>query len=1129
MKLSQVITNIGVITGNTHSPSSGSPCRIPDRPAPEAITNKDRLSSPAKELHIRGVASENIPLTAAANQSVNEVRISSSEALLTTSWSERARKMSVPTEHATSPIPMEEAISRPVPNAEPITANSPVNNGDPTVKALGDIFAQIVDAAMEMSTLNLEKSKRRSVAERRNADWEKSKKNHDKFPAIQEAQLSAREEAERSYSAASKKLEKTNESSKQLLRRIASEALPQLLIGVSSNIGALPQTQQHIKTLESRCQGFEQTFNKMKEFMEKLQKDNDAQTLKYAELESKIAAQQKISLERTEKHAENIKNQAEMAKKLDLQQKATEVKSAEVEKKSDDLVIKHASLENRMSSDQSQCNRDREKLEGVVELSQSIQTQLVQAKRDMTDLVNNSVPSDLLQQLRKLSQISVLRADLGRTSERSSENKESIKALDASLFKVTKSSAGLIQSHATLIESQNAFHELLGALTSRVKKLENPDPLQDNVKIRLEEVEYDLLKERVRKLELDKTSPVPAHKPLPTPVDTSVIKRLTATFDARNGSRTSSPTLESRITPRLNFSSPTLESRLRSLEEVQGNTAPSQVVEMRLSALESRPQVSLDTFTRTAHESNTLPRRLNALNDQYAAASDLTDVRSVVSNLEKRIIKIDARPLVPQGATSNAAAGSTEFLDLRGIISNLEEQRLQMNDRLIEVEDQCLVLSDGVGAIINQKVAETAKNIDDRLATIEATVEASASKESHDKLEVRLAEAIEKQNQVILNSRNAQNEDILNAKNTLVGAAAGNAISIIANRNMFAPASLTDSVTQGFNGVRTDIEANRHATANLQTRMDNLNTGELHRAILGEMQNVYPQFNNAENALSAMRLTLHNVSQELAAAKRNIQAIQDKPAANIDDTAIKALRDELGELTSSVNNLQESVQKAEEKVASNKKASDKNEAQLGHLIAENYDKLDAGLDAAIEKSTKQTDGKVERVNDSIDKLDKKVGAAVEKSIEETDSKIERVSDQVEKLNEKVGMVMEKVDKESKSLIEANRKIKQLQSRSPILPPVGRGIPPVKRNDTFATANRRGSMNSMSSEGPNHGSIRKRGRASNTPNGPKGAHGYQIRGTGQNGSPATKKRRNNVKYDEDDDEIPQPRVDTDDEE
>ncbi|PVH80928.1 hypothetical protein DL98DRAFT_626411 [Cadophora sp. DSE1049] len=802
-------------------------------------------------------------------------------------------------------------------------ASSTNSNSFAKAQLFVDSMGNVIDEMSELSSLKSRVKKCKAKLDRAVAEFEKSKDHHEKFPAIKDPQVQAKKAVDREYRKAVKELEQKEASLRQVAIQVTEKALPSIL--GSSSTQEHQQTKDRIdtveKTCEKTCQKFENLLREQKAYFE-------AQQLK--------ANQQ---WERSQKELkEGIRLlQAEIAK----------------ERPRTDKLF---SRQNEFAT-----------------ITQNVSRELGLAKETIARF---DVPKDLTQQLQKLNVLDQLRADIKACDTRSAITETGLTTLTATVTDVTHSVGTLDRTSKardnvaqTLTEEQNKLRGTISEIDNRVKAVEDNTALE-----RLED----------RMSGLERAAP-PATTSQSAGDQGNIERQLKAleaqlhpvtshlsSFKEMEGFKTKVNKLDSTLSNAMDRISK-VEEQAKVLEGVQktestdakhtspdftaletrlaGSGAPNPSIENRISALEQerKRQTGLaGQSSVTAEEFNSLSNQVLQLNS--AVASVEGDIASLVESTGGTVetyVNHHLQPIMNRVFTVESS------------LQTLENSRGSLQASLKTLQDSSVSLQ------------ASFKTLEDSYASIQTSIKASQ--------ESRLA---------IDNQIQSQNRTISDAKSSMVGAAAGSAIEIIRSQNMYAPASLDEKFTTALHQLSTNlmehVEAQSLATGNLQYRMDNLNTGELHRAIVDNVGQAFPNLRNFDMAVQNLNSQMSTAGINMRAIQTQIAELQESrqapapapaptpspaPASRQDDAIVKALRAEVDAHTLDLHRLK----KLDKDIATISASLAGANKAIGELTEEL-----AGRVFDLQSSGEDLDGKLGSLSDKVKGIDEKVDGVIQK-------------------------------------------------------------------------------------------------------------------------------------------------------
>lgn len=579
------------------------------------------------------------------------------------------------------------------------------------------------------------------------------------------------------------------------------------------------------------------------------------------------------------------------------------------------------------------------------------------------------IPKDLTQQLQKLNDLDQLRTDIKSCDSRSASAETGLTTLTATVNNLTHSVATLDRTSKardnvaqTLTEEQTKLLETISEIENRVKAAEDEMPLKK-------------LEDRISELE---RAPPPA-APNQSAGDQGNIERQLAA-------------LEAQLHP--------VSTHLSSVEEIEGfktrvnkldSTVGSALV--RIAKVEGRA-TALEGFQKTGStDAKQTSRDLTALETRVAAVEQTP--RSGVSNpsIENRISALEQER---QRQTALATTGRSSVT--AGDFNNLSDQIIQLNNAVASVEGDLGTLIESTGGTVETYVNHHLEPIKNRVSTVESTLQTletsrgllqasvKALEDSYASLQTSI-NTLQDSRQSIDEQIQNQNKAISDAKNSIVDAAAGSAVNAIRSHNMYAPASLDEKFTTTLNQLSTSLmeqnEAQSLAIGNLQYRMDNIHTGELHRAIVDSVAHAFPNLRNFDMAVQNLNSQMSTAGLNMRAIQTQIAELQESrqtstplpapiaspPPVNRQDDIVKALRAEVDAHTLDLHKLKK-LEKDIVAISASVNAANKAIGELSEELA--------GRVFELQSSGEDLDGKLGSLSDKVKGFEKTIDGVIQK-------------------------------------------------------------------------------------------------------------------------------------------------------
>ncbi|CZT09211.1 uncharacterized protein RAG0_14049 [Rhynchosporium agropyri] len=368
------------------------------------------------------------------------------------------------------------------------------------------------------------------------------------------------------------------------------------------------------------------------------------------------------------------------------------------------------------------------------------------------------------------------------------------------------------------------------------------------------------------------------------------------------------------------------------------------LVEQNMQSITSKSTIyetnasNLKTAVDNLHDRmQTNSARLDSLEENISHADTLeAGQKQILINdliaIKSRLDRLESSPpsaLVTSSAARNQqfAASKTENGVLESnlssndlylaISSEVEQLKANLASQQGELEDLVGITGDTIKDIVGSEISQFTPRLDAveaKSKTMETSLGNIGTSLTH--VEDRVKD---------------QDKEIIDAKKSMVGAAAGSAIDIIRSQNLFAPANLDEKFANALNGVNNvlmeHVEGHSLAIGSLQARMDNLSTGDLHAAMVNQLNATYPSLRKSEMTFQVQGLQIVSLNTKLEAVQKMVEEVQARESKHAsapapspvpvpaqpkqDDTLVKALSAKLDEIAQTVVKLQENLEQVE--------------------------------------------------------------------------------------------------------------------------------------------------------------------------------------------------------------------------
>jgi DNA repair exonuclease SbcCD ATPase subunit len=786
-------------------------------------------------------------------------------------------------------------------------------------QVLGRIFQKLVDEATLVSALKFQEIAAKKRAERRTAEYEKSKHYHDKYPSIKETQTASKAEAEKELRTISEKVSQKHAS----LNGFAFEAVEKLIPNLLAHGGGNSAEQEN---LQKRVDRIEKTIEDQGTLIEEQHRAFQTLTEKHTALDRKHTDLGKDS---EEKHLDLIK-----------QLRITQGQASSTQQRlMDDMGTVDTLLQNVKESAQA---------------IETLKTDLSSTKGDIARISTDNIrlSSDLKEKVLKIDTISNLGKDIVNlrkdlknietTSKAAQDAEEQFKTLSENIGKVRDQSFGLVTHVTDLATAQKQFRDTYAGLESRVDEIaKRADP--STFKTRLQKLEQDAsalrdakdsvtkkdldtLKDRVKQIE-QAPPPPPAQHLLP----------------AKTNSKS-------------------LDLRVEALEKAAQTPLPakrnSKALDTRVEALEKWAN------SRTTHDTN-VEERLKGVEIGVSSlqSTDFADLKKRMSAVESQqrhassTLAPAATPAPkPQISSDNSANVQPQFNEISAQIQTMQKNLEEIKDAQ-EVHDETWT------SVLDEQIEEKSQKLQARISLLEATSS-------------QLSNRLEKLPQLATTLDERQMASLVNEATT-------NVVAIFKDKPELLPFPNVERTTFVLNqalvpmhnsieGLKTSHEATNFSLGNLQSRVDNINTLDLSKHALGQLYELHPDLQKIEALMIGFRADLagyktdiqtknsqieelSNKVNALQGAVQNLEAnIQDRQTAESMSQQYRDLRKEVGSLTDDGNNMSRRVKAIAtelENVA--KGVADLQQENEGNkqVIADKFAQLQDDADEKMDKSS----------------------------------------------------------------------------------------------------------------------------------------------------------------------------------
>ncbi|KAH7370856.1 hypothetical protein BKA65DRAFT_545554 [Rhexocercosporidium sp. MPI-PUGE-AT-0058] len=666
---------------------------------------------------------------------------------------------------------------------------------------------------------------------------------------------------------------------------------------------------------------------------------------------------------------------------LEVQQKANQVAAEESERKYLALAEEFRLLQDEVAKQRPRQDKLFLKQIEFAMAATNMSKEIGETKDGIAVISKIQIPHNLNEQLQKFSELDQLREKVKTVDDRSAITQSGLTTLTTTVGTLQKTFDARDATVEGLAQEQNKLRGTISGIDSRIGAVEAK--LADSQ-------ELDGLKQRMTRIETAPPPPVAKQT-----IDPAFIAQLAS--------------LEEKIRP--------ISSQIAKLADQNSVSNLNATVDR----LDATLATTVDRVAQVEKQANTLKAVQKQLKPQNQVvqqpaspnAGALAAIESRVATIEKlhpgtSIPSIEHRISALEQEREQQLHQRSQAKDLHETeqASDLFNQVTKLQEDLASVSSSVDVMLEVTGATVTEVVDQKLGYINPRLDAAERSFK--EIKQFQESLQNSFNSLQDSQRYCADQVRN-QNQAILDAKNSMVGAAAGSAIDIIRSQNMFAPATLDDKLTSSLdrvnNSLMEHIEAQSQATGNLQQRMDNLNTSDVLVAMVDNINQAYPSLRTSEMALQSHGSQLSTLDLRIQALQKQVEEIRETkhapvPAATAaasrspappkqDEVILKRLRLELDDLSKDTVRLQ----RLEKDVAAFKGETSTSLTDLGRqttVLGEELGSTFFELRSSGEDLDSKVNDSIEKVNTLIEKvkgIEKKVDSLVQKQQQYTAPRI----------------------------------------------------------------------------------------------------------------------------------------------
>ncbi|KAI6713794.1 hypothetical protein JHW43_003645 [Diplocarpon mali] len=793
---------------------------------------------------------------------------------------------------------------------------------------ISDALKHLIDEITDMSSLKTKEKHAKTALEKRTAEYEKTKPNHDKFPPMREAQTLARKEAERVFQVASERVRQKDILLTQMAARTAEQVVPTMVKTIEGSTNQEKEKiQERMVSFEKTCEGVRKLFNDQKNLWETKQKaDQTAQQ----GLEKKISELEKASQKDQDLWSQEKASLQTQINNINLAMKNVKTRQDEL----DEAIAPIPTMQTEISEVRKQ-SANKDQFERLKILLASVYTDISQLEKraDTQDSRLDTLDIDSNSYKQTIATIKNASKELETTIQKLSDGEDS-------LTRAVNTFKGRLSAVETKFADQTSLDELKGRLSLIESSLSSiPKPEAASIS--------PAVNSRIKALE-EQIKTVSAQLTQLAELKDDGVFKINPGLDA------------------LNSETNLLKARLNAIEQKASH------MKSAITGLEAKAEGALDLLQ--------FEDRLKKLSDHFGSLKPLKDnIQSLLSTPEQRqaIVPADLALSATQSTSNDAANTANTMSSSPGRMKERCEDAVNQDsshDSIIKLKLDALedkynakfqeavaTMLDETGASVRELVIEEVikdeiklSGIPSRLDAVEASVRAlTASQETLDGSYASIKKSYDSL-KGSLDTLNAavtkQDQAILNAMNNLIGPAAGAAVRMIQQQSLFAPRSLEQKLMSDVKNtalnittsLATKIEANTEAIGSLQSRVDNINTRDLHSAIVQTMIEQYPNIQDTQLKLTHLQASQLTLEANIQTLKLKLQEVQEfrplipenKPEKSALETYQKEHRKE--------------IEATREKLSSLAKQTDKQVRDLSIEYAETNEKT-VELAEAVEK------------------------------------------------------------------------------------------------------------------------------------------------------------------------------------
>ncbi|CZR53672.1 uncharacterized protein PAC_03552 [Phialocephala subalpina] len=804
---------------------------------------------------------------------------------------------------------------------------------------LGEKLLSLLSECTNLSSLKFQQSAEKQRLSRRKAEYRKFQSQHEKFPSTKEAQTRDLKDAENALKLVSNEVESKTNSLAKSTKEAVSYLVPSILASGYSNQDS-SENEKRLAKVEKTCEGYAYLLEEQMKLYRELEAKHsqlaksheDEKSTWQAEIKN-LRSQSKLDLDRVSNQVTGMESGIKL-----LRDDISDVKRAAIGhsqtmgKDYDDIASRLTAVEGlaKRVPEITALQLELTRLEGSSVTMEVFNARVGNIDQKLNQQAERMTQAETTCQVRDNNTRPKLTSLLGKVDPL-------IGKVDSLIGKVDPL-AGQLDSLAGQVDSQvGKINPLVGKVDSLVGKIDSqagkvsrleslsnrPSPVVKPDYSELIKAHIDPLKQEVSKLNAAVTgqNAVGATPGLAKPSSDVVNHRL-SNFDRGLNDLEQRPAVQAPAAvsqaapassngPHNSYELNALKTRLTTLESSKPDLGP---ILNRLAVLETEHGGDLAILDKSMR----------------AAQQQLTDIEPRLTTVEQRpIVQTPAAPVAPAQA-GTIPANATLAPRVARVETDLQIVRGSLD-----------ALGEMVGDIVEEQVKASIKPLElqqtDSITKLQTSID--SLRKDHD----------------ILSQETKQT--ISGVMASVTTGAAHSAIHTINSQGIFARSDMVNQLQTTLNGVHATVEG-VHATVeshdvaigNVQSRLDNINTAELHKAIVYNVLDGLPNLQNAEARIAEIQTSITT----LQAVEPRVSTRMDAVELSVTNQAkrIQNMRDEIDvTLTPAVTNLQSSTKNVE--------------GELGRLLS-TYNK---GQETMIDNFEKMNE-KVADLGEEVEKVQK---------------------------------------------------------------------------------------------------------------------------------------------------------------